>query len=471
MFRSWRVAAPVVLALAVIISATGLAVYTNTTLIGVRKGLPVQVLLQERDMVVVSQGFTELLLNTAEIRDNPTPEAIDEALALLTSVKVRVAEMRGTYNFDNLVGASAMHALVNPALLDIERWLTEGLNGLPPTSPIVLDLVDRRARDTGASIRDLMNESLETAHVLLSAQERKLDRFRDSMVGLLALIGVIAVGAIAFIAHYLSERHKVETILRAAKEEAEEANRAKTLFLAQMSHELRTPLNAIIGFSEILKDEMFGKIGAERYAEYASDIHQSGAHLLSLINDLLDLAKVEAGKLELVEEVVAVAHLMAETVRLVRDKADKGGVAITVEREPSIERIFADRRALRQVLLNLLSNAVKFTPRGGAVSISARYDNAGGIAVAVRDTGIGIAPEDIQTALTPFGQIESGWSRRYEGTGLGLPLAKSLVEMHGGTLEIASEKGVGTLVTIHLPRHRIIATPETAEANQRVAIA
>jgi PAS domain S-box-containing protein len=260
----------------------------------------------------------------------------------------------------------------------------------------------------------------------------------------------------------ITSQRRFELALQQAKEQAELANRAKTNFLANMSHELRTPLNAIIGFSEIVKDELLGPIGTPRYIDYLRDIHMSGAHLLEVINDILDLSKIESGQLELRERPVDVGRAMGSTVRLLRDRAEAAGVVLTVTVADDLPALLVDERALRQILLNLLSNAVKFTPAGGTVAVRAEVADDGDFLLSVTDTGIGMAVRDIPKALAPFGQVDSSLTRRYEGTGLGLPLVKSLAEMHGGSVEIDSEPGRGTMVSIRLPAARLVSEVHAA---------
>jgi signal transduction histidine kinase len=245
--------------------------------------------------------------------------------------------------------------------------------------------------------------------------------------------------------------------LLASKREAERANRAKSEFLANMSHELRTPLNAILGFSEIFKSEMFGPLGARKYHEYAIDIHGSGQHLLGIINDILDMAKIEVGKTQLEEADVKVSEIIADSLRLVRERAQGAGLEIEVMLAPGVELVRVDRRALKQVLINLLSNAIKFTEPGGRITVSSQQSADGTFRLAVGDTGIGIADADLGHVLQPFAQVESGMARRYEGTGLGLAIALGLCRLHGGTLEIASKLGVGTTATIVLPAYRVLS--------------
>ncbi|WP_119302195.1 PAS domain-containing sensor histidine kinase [Dongia deserti] len=242
--------------------------------------------------------------------------------------------------------------------------------------------------------------------------------------------------------------------LRLAKEQAEVASRTKSQFLANMSHELRTPLNAIIGFAEVIERELFGPVGVAQYANYAADIHRSGQHLLSLINDILDLSKVEAGRFEIVEQDFPLVETIDEAKRLLEIRAQKAGLAMSSEVGADVARIYADRKLVSQALLNLLSNAVKFTPAGGQIRIVAKRENGGDLLISVSDTGIGMAPEEIPHALEPFGQIDGTLARRYDGTGLGLTITKAFVEMHGGTLTLDSEKGRGTTATIRLPSWR-----------------
>jgi two-component system cell cycle sensor histidine kinase PleC len=250
---------------------------------------------------------------------------------------------------------------------------------------------------------------------------------------------------------------------------AEAANQAKSEFLANMSHELRTPLNAINGFSEIMAAEMFGPLGDARYKGYAGDILKSGQHLLSLINDILDMAKIEAGKMTLHYEAVSLKEICEDAVRLMRGKVQEAGLTISVDAGAAPE-IEADHRGVKQVLLNLISNAVKFTPEGGSITLTIRpfVGEAGDerVRVACTDTGIGIAPEDLTRLARPFEQVEGQHSKTTQGTGLGLALTKSLIEMHGGLLAMESEPGEGTTVSFDLPVRRPM---EAAERQTRVA--
>jgi PAS domain S-box-containing protein len=254
----------------------------------------------------------------------------------------------------------------------------------------------------------------------------------------------------------ISRRKAMEQELLKSKEAAEYANRSKTDFLANMSHELRTPLNAIIGFSEVIEAGMFGPIGT-RYADYAHDIHESGQHLLEIINDILDLSKLEAGKFELHEVDVSVAAVVDQCLVLVRGRAEEGSVKVRIDIPDSLPKLRADRRAVKQILLNLLSNAVKFTPGGGSVILTARVCDGGCLNIAVADTGIGMSESDIKIALAPFGQIDSSLGRTHQGTGLGLPLCRSLIDLHGAELVIDSQPSEGTKIVVRFPKQRVVA--------------
>lgn len=232
------------------------------------------------------------------------------------------------------------------------------------------------------------------------------------------------------------------------------ADQAKSQFLATMSHELRTPLNAILGFSEIMKSETFGPLGNARYLEYTNDIFRSGQHLLSLINDVLDFTRADAGELQLHEEEVDLDEVVRDAVGMVRRQAETHDLTLRIESTPNLPLLIADHRRVRQVLLNLLSNAVKFTPDGGQVFVRTTMEREG-LTIRVTDTGIGIAKSDIPLAMERFGQIDSDLARKYEGTGLGLPLSKCLMEGHGGTLDVESELGRGTTVTLTFPQERL----------------
>jgi PAS domain S-box-containing protein len=262
----------------------------------------------------------------------------------------------------------------------------------------------------------------------------------------------------------ITERKQAEASMEESRHAAELANKAKTELLANMSHELRTPLNAIIGFSQTMRAGLFGPLGNNKYREYAEYIHASGSHLLDLINDILDVAAVESGRLTLNEEEVDLADVQQSAIQFLASQAREAGVTLANAIGSDLPRLRADPRRLRQILLNVLSNAIKFTPQGGRIDCTARRDDDGGLVITVRDTGIGMDENGLITAMTKFGQVDSSLARRQEGTGLGLPLTKGLVELHDGRLDLSSAPNAGTTVTIRLPPWRVL-DPETADAD------
>ncbi len=266
------------------------------------------------------------------------------------------------------------------------------------------------------------------------------------------------------------ERKLTEMALVAARQEAERsaeaariaflnaesANRAKTEFLANMSHELRTPLNAIIGFSEVIQNEIMGKVQDNpKYVDYAGDIRQAGTHLLGVINDILDIAKIEAGQLDLYEDAFDTDDALEVCVKMLADQAKESDLKLEREGTDKLPNLWGDEKKFKQIIINLLSNAIKFTPEGGKVTLTAEIDDDGRLELTVSDTGIGIAAEHLETALAPFAQVDSAYSRTHEGTGLGLPISRALAELHGGTLNMGSELGVGTAVTVRFPAARL----------------
>jgi signal transduction histidine kinase len=303
------------------------------------------------------------------------------------------------------------------------------LRVIRPLKAITLNLRTHERGDTSAAIpyEDHQDEIGEFARALRSFRAGALER----------------------------ERLKSELLeQRSAKDAAEAANQIKATFLASMSHELRTPLNAILGFSEVLKSELYGPLGHEKYGEYAGYVFKSATHLLDLINDVLDLSKIEAGQMELKETSFALTDLVSETMLMVREKA-RNHCTLTVSEKDQLPEVIADKRLIKQILLNILSNAIKFTPDGGHVSVSIQLLPED-IIVQVSDTGIGMDATELGVAFSPYGQIDSKIARQHQGTGLGLPISRSLAELHGGTLKAESSKGNGTVVTLSLPRARIV---------------
>jgi PAS domain S-box-containing protein len=330
--------------------------------------------------------------------------------------------------FEDIARAVAAQGLVPEAGGRIQEWVRERvLQHINPSGSFQMELADGR---------------------WLRISER---RTRDG-----GIVGTMAE---------ITDEKRREQELRRARDGAELANRSKSEFLANMSHELRTPLNAIIGFSELMKNEVLGPIGIPAYTGYVRDIYDSANHLLNIINDILDLSRIEAGKLKLFETPVDLGVAAQATARLVADRAADSGVRVTAEIESNLPPLLGDERLVKQILINLLANAVKFTPRGGSVVVRAFKDAESRLGMSVADTGIGIAEADLIRVMEPFGQADGSLRRRYEGTGLGLPLVRSFVELHGAKFDLKSQVGAGTTATILFPAERTMGrrVDETAE--------
>ncbi|MGC1777305.1 MAG: ATP-binding protein, partial [Xanthobacteraceae bacterium] len=301
-----------------------------------------------------------------------------------------------------------------------------------------MHISERRTKDGGyVSVGTDITKLKQHEQRLMESEKRQIATIADLRKSRQAL--EVQTGELADLAQKYAEE----------KTRAEEANAAKSKFLANMSHELRTPLNAIIGFSEIMESGMFGPLGAEKYTEYSTDIRESGEYLLDVINDILDMSKIEAGGIRLAPEAVALEPVLADCLRVVSTRAGEKNLTLDSEVDPEIQ-LDADRRALKQITLNLLSNAVKFTPDGGAVTMRGRR-RGGMVTIAIADDGIGISKDSLRKLGRPFEQVESQLTKRHQGSGLGLAIAKSLVELHGGTMRIRSKLGHGTMVVVRLP--------------------
>ncbi|MCW5773281.1 MAG: PAS-domain containing protein [Rhodospirillaceae bacterium] len=326
-----------------------------------------------------------------------------------------------------------------------------------PAEPVVhayrggrwLRLAERRTSEGGiVGVRSDVTETIQREQALRDNQRELAERVRELEEMQRQL---------------QDQRDGQRTLMRQvlqARDEAAAANAAKSVFLANMSHELRTPLNAIIGFAEIMNGELFGALGHPRYAGYIGDMLGAAKHLLKLINDILDLSKIEAGKWELREEPVDVRRTLEGVMRLFRAREEAQRLDIAVDAPEAMPPILADERALKQILINAMSNAIKFTPAGGRVRLRARRDGRGRLHLAIGDSGVGIKPEEMTKALSPFGQIDNHMTRRHQGTGLGLPIAKALVEHHGGRLRIRSRPGFGTVIAIVLPSERFLGAQQ-----------
>ena len=441
----------------VVFICLGVVGYVQHTLRGLRSELPVALIEQERATVDLGHDLDRLLLELHRVRAGGARLNRDRLFVTIRMAEERLSRMRLGEEFDDLVGAWAVHAVAKPVLIDVRNWLENGVHGFAPESPLVLELCDRRIRNAITEITPLVETSQNTALQLLREQEASLRRFRIGMIAIIVLFALLALLSTVLVIRALSDRRRVTAALEVARDAAERASLAKTQFLAGMSHELRTPLNAIIGFSALIRDQAHGPVGVPSYVEYGSDIHDSGAHLLSIVNHVLDMAKVEAGRYELECRPVDLRAVTRTTLRILTPRAMEGEVQLLDQTGDAVSIVNAvvngDERAIRQILLNLISNAVKFTPPGGIVRVTMGRKRLNFLTLTVADTGIGIPEDRIETVLTPFEQIDNGLQRRYEGTGLGLPLARSLVELHGGALNIRSRLGAGTMVSVDFPLH------------------
>lgn len=262
----------------------------------------------------------------------------------------------------------------------------------------------------------------------------------------------------------VSAHRRAEEVLRTAKEQAEAANRNKTQFLANLSHELRTPLNHIMGFAQVMAEESYGPHEDPRYRDYANNIHESGKHLLAILNDILDVSRLETGVWQLVERPVDFNRVVKSVVRIVTERTEREGLTLDVKLDEKLPHVLADERMVRQMLLNLLSNASKFTPEGGRIEVRSQTREDGGVELVVADTGVGIAEQDFETVLAPFGQVENPMSRKHSGTGLGLSLVKSMIELHGGKVEIESVPGEGADMKLVFPAARVLGSDTDGQA-------
>jgi len=262
----------------------------------------------------------------------------------------------------------------------------------------------------------------------------------------------------------VSAHRNAAEVLREAKEQAESANRNKTEFLANLSHELRTPLNHIMGFAQVMAEESYGPLNDQRYREYANNIHESGKHLLAILNDILDVSRLETGVWQLVEREVDFNRVVDSVARMVLDRTTKAGLSLEISCDTDLAEVLADERMVRQMLLNLLSNAAKFTPEQGTISVQSMRNDAGETILRVSDTGVGIAEENFEKILMPFGQVENALSRSTSGTGLGLSLVKSMIELHGGEIRIESVPDEGTSFSLVFPASRSAASRADGQA-------
>ena len=368
----------------------------------------------------------------------------DDAISLLTSV-FDASEI-------GIVVSDPMQRIirVNDAFIRTYGWSRSELINTKVSSLVTPDERDLAEKNHAAFIREGQRASGETkiirkdgtvSNTLYTTATLELSQKRRFQVTTVMDITL---------------RKQMEHSLRMAKDQADSANRAKSTFLANMSHELRTPLNAIIGFSEMMINETFGAVGHPKYSEYLSDIHMSARHLLETINEVLDMSKIEAGRIELDEEMVDLYSLIKSVKRMMDSRAFEKDVEIKLDMPDDLAHIRADQRLMRQILINLVTNAVKFSKQGGEILLHAGVLPDGRLKFIVADQGVGIPKEKIEQAMEPFGQVaDRAENTHHQGTGLGLPLAKAMVELHEGVLQLESELGAGTTVIVHIPEHRV----------------
>lgn len=370
----------------------------------------------------------------------------DDAISLLASI-FEVSEVGIIVSDD-----SGNIVRVNDSFIRTYGWARDEIIGEAFTTLVAEDEKERTrvnhkkfisvgVRSTGES--KVLRKDGGVANVLFTSATLKLSQNRKFLVTTMMDITL---------------RKQMEQSLRFAKDQADSANHAKSTFLANMSHELRTPLNAIIGFSELMKNETFGAVGNDKYKEYLGDIHMSAEHLLDIINEVLDMSKIEAGRIELVEDDFDVHDMIISVSRMLGSRVFSSNIEIVRDISGDILVVNADYRLIRQVVINLMSNAIKFSPQGSQIRVSTDFLEGGDLQIAIQDEGQGISEEKISIALEPFGQVNDTPEKRIidqQGTGLGLPLAKAMVELHGGAFELESELGVGTVVRFTIPADRV----------------
>jgi PAS domain S-box-containing protein len=401
-------------------------------------------------------GDTALMMSISEQPTQPDHAAPpDNLLEDIASAEARLDELEAILDTATdgvvVIGGDGRISNINRS--------AEALFGVEASDVLGAPFSDLFAEESRKSALDYLDglASNGVASILNDGREVIGNVPQGGLIPLFMTMGRLGgTGKFCAVLRDITHWKNAEEELVAARRAAEDANAQKSDFLAKISHEIRTPLNAIIGFSEVMMEERFGPLNNTRYRDYLRDIHVSGSHLMSLINDLLDLSKIEAGKLELSFESVATNEAIQECVALMQPQANRERIIIRTSLSSDVSNIVADSRSLRQILLNLLSNAIKFTQAGGQVIVSTGLEEKGEVVIRIRDTGIGMSQKDIETALKPFRQLTTSGKARGEGTGLGLPLTKALVEANRAVFAIDSTVDQGTLVKITIPTTRVL---------------
>ncbi len=417
-------------------------------------------------------------LETGALRSDPRIAELHKVVSArvegLSVAKVKIYDLSGLTVYssdwaqigddksDNVGFLSARSGVVASQLAHRDTF--DAFEGTISERDLFSSYIPIRGEGRGARIEGVFEVYYDVTEFLARVERRK------ALVALLvvSMLALIYVSLLYFVSRgdrIIKNQIRRNVRLAANAARAEAANQAKNTILANVSHELRTPLNAVIGFSEIIKAEMYGPIGNRKYAEYIGDIHTAAVHLLGVIGDIFDLTKAETGKLKMAAEPVDVNRAITVAVQMVAGQSKTDRVRLTAQIETGIGDLRGDERRLTQAIINLLSNAIKFTPAGGSVTVRGFEDAANGTVVAeVIDSGIGMSPEDVEVALSPFGQVDSTLGQEYDGTGLGLPLTVAFVQLMGGTLTIQSEPGAGTTIRIALPSASARSAPRDARA-------
>lgn len=440
--------------------------------------------LNNNNNISISQGYMEMVWNyngdlVANITTQ-TPEELknDEKIIhfaqetidyfkTMPIVRFNLYSNTGKLILSGDVGASNLLPKENPSP-DV-KFVSTQFRGISPRNQIIPNIKLNNGEE-GSVLQTIVpifskeknNSNASTSGVLelitdLSYPLEQIKSVRVITSLYVMAIFIVLLGILSILSKrsesIINKQHEANVELAAKAAAAQSESRDKSQFLANVSHELRTPLNAIIGFSEIIKSNVIDNMGNQKFEDYINDIHLSGVHLLSLINDILDFSKAEAGKLELELTEINSNKLILSCLRLVQPRAEKAQVTLIDSLPKEVLNIVTDSKKFKQIMLNILSNAIKFTPQGGEVRIRTWEDlTEDGYFFEIKDTGIGIAPKDISRAMSPFGQVDSALSRKYDGTGLGLPLTKKFVEIMGGKFSITSKVGVGTTITFFLPK-------------------